>query len=61
MKRNGSRRQRIGLWLAPSIAIAVRLFADLAHQTARADDGLYANPTQAHGIPGHWWKPWTTR
>jgi len=51
LKRNGSRRQRIGLWLAPSIAIALRLFADLAHQTARADDGLYANPTQAHGIP----------
>jgi hypothetical protein len=24
------------------------------------DGLLYANSTQRHGIPGHWWKPWTT-
>jgi Tol biopolymer transport system component len=22
---------------------------------------LYANPTQRHGIPGRWWKPWTQK
>ena len=22
---------------------------------------LYANSTQRHGMPGHWWKPWTKK
>jgi hypothetical protein len=68
-KEPGCYRRRVRLDSTQSIGYVPDLKRDLwirnqgyiAAPLSNGRGALYASSTQRHGIPGHWWKPWTKK